>query len=156
MAPERGGATGRSGSSSERPRCKGSRADGEPCGAPPEFVDPETGLCPSHQEGASERLREAGRRGAEATKRRYSGGGLVPEDLPPLTSHEAAEAWTDAIGRAAATGNLSGAAANAAMRAVETFLSARERSESREKLEQIRREIAEAAGEGDADLEVLR
>lgn len=106
MSLERGEAAGRRGSASEGPRCKGRKADGTPCGAPPELVDPETGLCSSHEEGASDRLREAGRRGAEVTKRRYSGTGLADEDLPPLDGPRAAEAWCEVVARAVATGTL--------------------------------------------------
>lgn len=118
--------------------CKGTKGDGSPCAVPPKLVDPETGYCPSHGPDAAEKLSEYGRKGGETTARRHHGqGGLTPDDLPPLVDHKAAEAWTDAIGRAVATEELSGAAGNAALRAVQTFLSAREAGQVSDRLDAL-------------------
>ena len=64
--------------------CKAKNAHGAPCGAPESLVDAATGFCPSHGPGASQRMVEIGRKGAEATKRKYAGGGLPSKHLGSL------------------------------------------------------------------------
>lgn len=117
--------------------CKGTRDDGTPCGAPSNLVDPETGRCPAHQEGARERLREAARKGGEATARRLQGKALDPEELPPLESAGAAEAWCDVVGRAAVTGRIGHNEAKAALRAVREWRESRKSGEVSERLERL-------------------
>lgn len=67
-------------------RCQATNAKGEPCRAPPELVDPESGLCPAHQPGGRDRLRLAGLKGAQAA-RGDRPEGLAPEELGRLESH---------------------------------------------------------------------
>lgn len=137
-------------------RCKAVRADGSPCEAPYYFVDPSTGYCHAHGPGAAERLAEAGRKGAEASARlRLPEKRLVDDDLPPLTSHEAAETWTDRIGRAAATGRMTSSAANAALRAVREWREAHEGGKVSERLEALTEALAEWRRSGSPDA-VLR
>lgn len=114
--------------------CKGETDAGEPCESP--FVG-DDGYCPAHRPGGREKLREAGRKGGQAMAQRLSAAGLDPDDLPPLTSHDAAETWTDVVGRAAATGKLSSSAANAALRAVSIWEDVRESGEVSERLEAL-------------------
>lgn len=128
-------------------RCKAERADGSPCGAPEKFVDPETGFCPSHAPDASRRLSEAGRKGAEATNRRFRGEKLSEEELPPLDSPQAAEIWLETIARAVATGRLSASEGNAIRGNVRDWLKARKAGEHEERLEQVEEKLA-AAEEG--------
>lgn len=133
-------------------RCKETNADGSPCGALPSFVDPETGYCRSHDPEKRDELRKQASKGGETTARRHHGkGGLTTDDLPPLTDHEAAELWTDAIGRAAATDRLSAAAANACLRAVQTFLSAREAGQVSDRLEALTDALAAWRKTGDPE-----
>lgn len=133
-------------------RCKGVKASGEPCGAPPKLVDPETGYCPSHGPDAADKLAEYGRKGGETTARRHHGKGeLVDEDLPPLVDHEAAETWTDRIGRAAATGKLSSSAAQAALRAVREWREARDAGRVSDRLEALTDALAEWRETGDPE-----
>jgi hypothetical protein len=105
-------------------RCKARRADGGPYGAPESLVDPLTRLCPSHVEGASERLSRIGRRGAEATHRRFKGKGLGSNELGPLENHGDAKRWLRLIGEAVVTGRLSNRDAQAGVKAVEAWLKA--------------------------------
>ena len=77
--------------------CRGVRADGAPCGAPEHLVSSETHFCPAHGPGASKRMADRGRRGAESTARRLRSPGLDAEELPELQSHEDAQAWLETI-----------------------------------------------------------
>ena len=105
-------------------RCKARKADGSPCMAPPSLVNPATGLCTSHAEGAAERLRASGRRGAQVTARRFKGKGIRPEELGPLETHSDAKRWLRLIGEAVVTGRLSNRDAQAGVKAIEAWLKA--------------------------------
>lgn len=130
------------------PGCKATREDGTPCKAPENMVDPETGLCPSHRDDAAERLSEYGRRGAEATNRRYRGEKLSEEELPPLDSPQAAEIWLENVGRAIATGRLSSAEGNAVKSTVREWLRAREAGEQQERIEALEEALERARNGG--------
>lgn len=129
------------------PKCQATRADGEPCGAPEKFVDPETELCPSHQKDAGKRLSEAGRKGAEATNRRYRGKKLSEEELPPLDSPQAAEIWLENVGRAVATGRLSASEGSTVKSTVREWLRAREAGEMQDRIADLEEKL-EAARNG--------
>lgn len=60
---------------------EGHKSDGSPCESP--YVDPDTGYCVSHGPGAAVRMRERGRRGAEATAAKHRGKGTVDPDEAP-------------------------------------------------------------------------
>ena len=92
--------------------------------APASLVDPVTGLCTSHADGASERLRASGRRGAEVTARKFKGKGLTPDQLGPLETHSDAKRWLRLIGEAVITGKLPNRDAQAGVKAVEAWLKA--------------------------------
>ena len=64
--------------------------DGTPCQSP--FVDPETGCCASHGPGSAARMRERGRRGAEATAAKNRGKGVVDSELAPGPPQSMADA----------------------------------------------------------------
>lgn len=123
--------------------CSATKDDGTPCGAPPELVDPDTGLCPSHAPDAAERLSKQGKKGAAATAKKLRGEGLDPDDLPPLDSPQAAERWLEAVGRAVATGELSHNAGKAVARLVREFLRARDAGAVTEEIEELREVVAE-------------
>lgn len=132
--------------------CKGVKADGSPCGAPPRLVDPDTGFCASHDPEKREKMREAASRGGQTTARRLKGGtGLTDADLPPLVNHDAAETWTDAIGRAAATGRIGANAANAALRAVKEWREAHDAGRLSDRLEALTDALAEWRKTGDPE-----
>lgn len=117
--------------------CKATKDDGTPCGAPASVVDPETGLCPAHDPEREEERRAAARKGGKATARRFSGGNLEADELPPLTSAQAAERWCDVVGRAVVTGRLSHTAGQAALRAVREWRESRDKGQVSQRLEAL-------------------
>ena len=135
-------------------RCKALNAEGRPCGSPESVVDPESGLCWAHQPGGRERLVAAGRKGAEATARKWRGrGGLEPGELPELkTPHDAQEAL-DIVAHAAAEGRLPQRQADATTRAIREWLRAHEAGAVADQVEELRRKLSELKGD---KLEVLK
>ncbi len=71
----------------------------EGCKAPSNFIK-ENGFCHAHGPGAKERLQLMGMRGGETMRRRWAGGALLPNELPPLVDHESAKKWLEILGRA--------------------------------------------------------
>lgn len=138
------------------PRCKGVRADGSPCQAPPSFVQ-DNGWCPSHDPDNREKLQEAARKGGEATARRLQEAGLDPEELPPLVDADAAETWCDKVGRAAVTGRIGHNEANAALRAVREWRESHESGAVSDRLNALTDALAEwrRTGSPEAVLEVV-
>lgn len=130
-------------------RCSATRDDGEPCGAPSSFVDPDTGLCWTHSEEGRERAREAARKGGQATARRLQGDGLDAEELPPLESPQAAETWCDVVGRACVTGRIGHNEAKAALRAVREWRESHEAGRVSERLDDLTEALAEWRRTGD-------
>ena len=130
-------------------QCRHAKDDGERCGVT--FGLSDDGLCVHHDPERRDLVRRArsdgGRTTAEKRRKRPK---MADEDLPPLTSHEAAETWTDRIGRAAATGRMSATAANAALRAVQTWESAREAGKVSEELQAFKDALAVWRKTGDA------
>lgn len=133
---------------SDERRCSATNAKGERCGAPPEVVDPDSGLCPAHQPGGKDRLRLAGIKGAKAA-RGDRPDGLTPEELPALEGHAEAKLWLEKIGRAVATGRLEERAAHAATRAVKAWLDAHAGQLVSEDVELLRARLRELEGELD-------
>lgn len=85
--------------------CEGMKADGTPCGAPASVVV--DGYCPAHRPGASERMAEIGRKGAEATARRYrESNGMNPAELGRLETYDDALRWLELTGLALARGDI--------------------------------------------------
>ena len=136
--------------------CKHEYDDGRACKSP--FVDQETGYCGNHGPGASERMAERGRKGAEATARKWKGRALSPDDLPPLDSPQTAALWLDRVGRAVATGRLGHREATAVVRAVEAFLRAHDAGAVTGDIERLRSALEEWTKTGDnrALMEVVR
>jgi len=135
-------------------QCSEKTRDGSPCGAPREFVDPDTGLCPAHSPGGTDRLRDAGRKGAAATAKKLRGGGLDPDELPSLDSPQAAAVWLEAIGRAVACGRLANRDAVAATKAVREWLRAHEAGTVAEQVTELRQKVEEL--KKGAQLEVVK
>lgn len=129
--------------------CTATKDDGTPCGAPASLVDPETRLCWTHSEEGREKVREAASKGGEATARRLKGKALDEDELPPLDSAAAAEAWCDTVGRAVVTGRLSHNQGKAALRAVREWRASREAGQVSEKLEALTDALAEWKQTGD-------
>ncbi len=128
-------------------RCRATKAAGEPCGASPQLIG-EDGFCPAHRPGARERLSEAGRKGAEATARKWRGrGGLEPGELPQLGTPHDAQRALDIVAHAAAEGRLPQRQADATTRAVREWLRAYEAGAVTDRLEELRATVAELKGE---------
>lgn len=142
MAPEVG-----SGMPPER-RCSATRDDGEPCRAPSQFVDPRTGLCWTHSEEGRELVREAARRGGQATARR-NGGGLHEDELPELHTPQDAARFLEAVVRAVTTGRLGHHEAKAAVRGVREWLRAHEAGEVTDRLDDLMDALAQWRETGD-------
>ena len=122
--------------------CKHIKANGEPCRAPEHFVDA-SGYCHAHGEGASARMADRGRKGAEASAKRFRAIGLDPDDLPPLDGPRAASQWLEVIGRTVATGKLGHREAQAAVRAVEAWLKTNEAGAMSDELRELRSVLTE-------------
>lgn len=132
-------------------RCKATKADGEPCGAPETMVDPDTGYCPSHGPGASERLSKVGQKGGKATARRFKGKALDEGELPPLVDGEAAERWCDIVGRAVVTGRLSHNQGKAALRAVKEWRESHKSGAVSDRLDALMEALGEWRKTGDPE-----
>lgn len=135
----------------EQQTCRGVRDDGQPC-EQSEMLD-EDGLCPAHREGARERLREAGRRGGEATARRHRSeeDTLESEELGQLESHSDAKARLDLICRAVLTGRIGRERADPSIRAIREWVSAHQAEVADEKLAELERRLAEIEAGGRSD-----
>lgn len=112
----------------DRRSCKGTKADGSPCGAPGRLVDPDTGYCDAHDPDKRDELRERGRRGGYvSTSPRRTG-----MDLPPLNSPAAAAVWCEEIARAVADDRISSSRGNTLNKVVKTWLTAHETNAANE------------------------
>lgn len=131
-----------------RETCRATKDDGTPCESP--ITGPE-GLCPAHREGGRKKLREAARKGGQATARRLSDGGLDPDELPPLEDAQAAEIWCDVVGRAVVTGRLSHTAGQAALRAVREWRESHDKGKVSERLDSLMDALSEWRQTGDPE-----
>jgi hypothetical protein len=118
--------------------CRGTKTNGEPCGAPPELVS-EAGWCSSHDPDPvmQERLALARVRGGLASTKNRPQRPLTDEELGPLETAHDARRWAVVVAKAAATGRISPAQASAATRAVDQFLKALDTVGSRELVAQL-------------------
>lgn len=122
-------------------RCQGTTDEGRPCGAPSALVNPETGYCGAHGPGATERMRLAGKKGAEASKASRQPHGMEAGELPPLAGHAEAKLWLERIGRAVATGRLKTRPAQAAIRAVSEWVKAHEGEMAAELFDDLKADV---------------
>ncbi len=124
--------------------CRGTKADGTPCNAPPSLVK-EDGYCSAHGPGAATRMADRGRKGAA---RKWRGrGGLEPGELPELNTPHDAQAALDIVAHAAAEGRLPQRQADATTRAVREWLRAWEAGALAEQVAQLQRKVAALGGE---------
>jgi hypothetical protein len=93
-------------------------------------------------------MRELGRRGAAATRRKWSAKGLASDELPPLRSPEAAERWAEIVGRAVAEKRLSHAEGRAIGSLVREFLKAHADGTMAKRLEALQTELDEVKKRG--------
>lgn len=144
-------------------RCGHPKDDGEPCPTPIALCS-SCGRCRSHCayseacDYSEEQVRAARSKGARARNAKARGddpAGLEPDELPPLKDHDAAKSWLEVIGRAVTTGRLGNREAQAAIRAVHTWLNAEAEQVTREELDELRSAVERLQDEvGDGRLEV--
>lgn len=130
-------------------RCKHVHDNGDRCRSPKEFVDDETGYCHAHGPDGAEKMSELGQKGGAASARKRRGGGLNPDELPPLESHGAAEEWCDTVGRAVVTGRLSHNEGKAALRAVREWRESHDAGAVSDRLEELMDALSEWRETGD-------
>lgn len=135
--------------------CEGMNASGDPCGAPPELVDPETGYCPAHAPEGSERMKQIAARGGKAAAAQGRDS-LHPDDLAELETFEDAKRRLDLISRSVLTGQIREKTANAAIRAVREWVRAEGERAAAEDLEALRDELERVKEEMDAAHEPWR
>ncbi len=124
--------------------CRGTKADGTSCKAPPSLVG-EDGYCSAHGPGATTRMADRGRKGAA---RKWRGAhGLEPGELPELSTPHDAQRALDIVAHAAAEGRLPQRQADATTRAVREWLRAYEAGAVTDRLEELRATVAELKGE---------
>ena len=132
-------------------RCEATTANGEPCSAPSNLVDTESGLCPSHDPAIRDRIREGARKGGQASARKRRAGGLDEGELPELEHPKDAERLLEIVARAVATGRLAHNEGKAIARLVREWLRARDAGEVEDRVEALEEKIA-AAKRGDLEV----
>ncbi len=127
-------------------RCKATNANGTRCDSPEHLVNPETGLCQAHAPGGSERMAEIGRKGAEALRDKYRRPN-VQAGAWTLESPADAQEWLKRIAGADLAGAITHHQANAAAKALKTWLQAHDAGSVTDQLEEFRDIVAELNGE---------
>lgn len=137
------------------PTCAGLTGDGAPCRVPPKLLSgPDAEgrwWCASHDPDPVVRQQQAlaSQRGAAATRARHRKlRALDRGELGPLDTPEDAQRWAATIARAVAEGRLAQGAANAATRALNQWLNARDLNVRESRLRKLENEVARLHGEG--------
>jgi len=112
-------------------------------------VDPETGLCPSHDPERRQAVLEAARKGGEATRRKLSRRGLEEGELPELRTPQDVARALEVVAGAVATGRLGHHEATAATRALRAWLDAHDAGHVSERLEALDGALREWKRTGD-------
>jgi len=123
--------------------CRGMTTKGQPCGAPPELVDPSSGYCASHDPEMREMLREAGRRGGQTTAKRFKSPGLPAEELGPLESVEDAQRWLRLIAQAVGERRITHSEGSSMTRAVKAWIQSEDTRLRATHLQELQEQIAE-------------
>jgi len=87
-------------------------------------------------------MAERGRKGAEASAKRFQTPSLTPETLGVLRTHEDAKRWLEEIGRAVVTGKVGNREAVAGIRAVEAWLKAEGERVTMQVVQELKEELA--------------
>lgn len=125
--------------------CGFEREDGTRCGTGFGLCDG-CGRCFNHCPHRAEERRKASEKGAYVAA--HGPGALPPGEVPPAPETLAdAVLWSAWAARAAATGELDTARANAAARLLKEFRQALERSEAKEELAELRAKLEELHGD---------
>lgn len=128
-----------------RMKCSALKVDGSPCRADGVL----NGLCFAHQPGGSERLREASRRGGEATKRKLAADGFTADELPALTDIDSAMNALDVIRIAVMTRRLTHAEGNSASKACSEWIKGHSVRQTQRIVDELQKEVDSKAEEID-------
>lgn len=131
-------------------RCGVEKDDGERCAVTFGLCECH-GQCFSHAPCRTEERQDARERGGRAAALKARGSGVLMDELPPLETHEAAEAWCDTIGRAGAAELISSAAANAGIRAVKEWRECRGSGQVSDRLKRLMDALSEWRKTGDPE-----
>lgn len=122
-------------------QCRGTTDEGKPCGAIPQFVDPETGFCPAHGPGGREEMRRRGTRGAYVRAKGEEPPVELPKDALALEDHADAKRVLEIVLRLVMQKQLSSQQAYAAIRAVEAWMKAEAEEATMEVVEDLREDV---------------
>ncbi len=125
--------------STTKPRCKGTKMDGDPCKS---LIIDDDGYCIAHnpETGGSERMRRMGAKGNEA--QRAPTIGFTFDELNPLKTYEDAKERLDVISRAAMSGLLDDKSCNAAIRAISEWVKTESEAATKHVVEDLAKELA--------------
>lgn len=134
--------------------CARIKDNGERCG---QRLGPDFDLCLWHDPDRKEEREKVRKRAGSIGGRSRNGRALPPDETPgPLETLQDAVRWAAWAARAVATGDLDTSRGNTVAKLLKEFRAALEKSESREKLEEIRRRVEELTGRDvGANLEAL-
>jgi hypothetical protein len=121
------------------PTCVGTKTNGEPYGQTL-GLDAD-GLCATHRAGGLERIRAAASRGGRATKAKHAGAAFHADDLPQLETLDDALSYTAMICRAVLTRRITHNESNAAAKAVDSWVKAKQASMTAQLVEELRAEL---------------
>ena len=130
--------------------CGRSTASGEPCRVDYGLCE-SCGACYHHDPHRAEERAERNRRGGltTAAKIKAEAGPVTEDELPPIRTHDDAEARLDFLHRAAALSRLPASSANAAIRGVEAWVKARADKLKSVELVKLRDAVASLEAEND-------
>lgn len=118
-------------------RCEGTKSDGEPCGAPPELVDPKSGFCPAHDpESGSQEMAARGAKGGS-----HSPYEETLDKLPDITCAADLREILNRTIRATAQGNCSTKRANSIARLSRSWIKVNSAVVGENKIEKIEQKM---------------
>ena len=124
-------------------KCQALTAKGKPCASPSRLVDPDTGLCGAHDPAKTERLKEAARKGGNATALRFKPSGLSSDRLGPLETIHDAQRWLRLIAGAVGARQLTHSEGQSMTASVREWVKAESERLKVEDLEELRAQVAE-------------
>ena len=118
--------------------CKGKTKAGKDCQSP--IVDRD-GYCPAHGPDGTARMRQRGKRGGDATRRRFSGAGLSADCLGTLKSISDAQRWLRLISQAVGQRQLTHSEGQAMTAGVREWLKAEDSRLRAEDLAELQAQV---------------
>jgi len=128
--------------------CTYVKSDGERCAST--FGLDAEGRCVAHQPGGQERLREIAHLGGEATKAKNTGAAFTADQLPAIETLDDASKALDAIRVAVLTRRISHNEANAASKAIDSWVKAQTATMTRTLVDELRTELEQRTKEIEA------